>query len=107
MPAALGRVLPKRGTPWVAILVTTIVAMVITFTGGLAVLVLRRDRVEHEHFRVWTVIPVLGALSCLALMTQQGWDVWLRAGILIAIGAVLFLASKWWGGRAARRTQQG
>jgi amino acid transporter len=126
MPPALGRVLPGRGTPWVAIIVTTVVAIVLTFTGGLAVLagtvvvlllfvflstniavlVLRRDKVEHEHFRVWTAIPVLATLSCLALMTQQGWEVWLRAGILIAVGAVLFLGSKLWSRQAARRTQQ-
>ncbi|PWB96621.1 APC family permease [Salinibacterium hongtaonis] len=126
MPAALGRVLPQRGTPWVAIVATTLVAMVLTFTGGLAVLagtvvvlllfvflstniavlVLRRDKVDHDHFRVWTVIPVLGALSCIGLMTQQGGDVWLRAGILIAIGAVLFLASRLWGRRSARRPQE-
>ena len=80
LPPVLGRVLPNRKTPWVAILTTTLVAMGLTLVGDLAtlaetvvllllfvflsvnvsVLVLRRDRVEHDHFRIWTVIPVLG-----------------------------------------------
>jgi APA family basic amino acid/polyamine antiporter len=121
LPAPLGKVLPKRGTPWVSIIVTTIAAMGLTFTGDLttlantvvllllfvflstniAVLVLRRDAVEHDHFRVWTAIPVLGALSCIGLMTQQAGEVWLRGGILIAVGAVLYFATRWWSKRGA------
>lgn len=116
LPRPLGRVLASRGTPWVAIVVTTIVAVALTFTGDLstlantvvllllfvflstnvAVLVLRRDPVEHEHFTVWRVIPVLGALSCIGLMTQQSGEVWLRGGILIAVGVVLYFSTRWW-----------
>lgn len=114
LPAPLGRVLPKRRTPWMAILVTTVVAMLLTLIGDLAtlaetvvllllfvfistniaVLVLRRDKVEHEHFRVWTVVPVLGALSCVLLLTQQSWQVWLFGAILLAVGFVLYLLSR-------------
>lgn len=110
LPSGLAKVLPNRGTPWVAILVTTACAMILTFTGGvatlaetvvllllivflstnIAVLVLRREKVEHEHFTAWTVLPVLGALSCIVLMTQQSGEVWLRGLILLAIGAVLY-----------------
>ncbi|MCR2185612.1 hypothetical protein NSX52_23930, partial [Salmonella enterica] len=83
-------------TPWVAILTTTLVAMGLTLVGDLAtlaetvvllllvvflsvnisVLVLRRDKVEHDLFRVWTFVPVLGIASCILLLTQQRPQVW-------------------------------
>ncbi|WP_243225593.1 APC family permease [Microbacterium sp. CIAB417] len=115
LPAVLARVLPKRRTPWVAILATTAVAMLLTLIGDLAtlaetvvllllfvflsanlsVLVLRRDAVEHEHFRVWTWVPVLGIGSCILLLTQQRPLVWAFGGIMLAAGALLFLAARW------------
>ena len=114
LPSVLNRVLPQRRTPWVAIVATTVVAMVLTLVGDLstlaetvvllllfvfistniAVLVLRRDAVEHDHFRVWTFVPVLGVLSCLLLLTQQTATVWLFGAILLAVGAVLYLAAR-------------
>lgn len=113
LPQALGRVLPQRRTPVVAIVVTTAVAMVLTLTGSLvdlastvvllllfvflstnvAVLVLRRDTVEHDHFRAWTPLPVLAAATCVGLLTQQEARHWLLAGALLAVGLVLFLVS--------------
>ena len=120
LPSVLNRVLPQRRTPWVAIVATTVVAMVLTLVGDLstlaetvvllllfvfistniAVLVLRRDAVEHDHFRVWTFVPVLGVLSCLLLLTQQTATVWLFGAILLAVGAVLYLVAR----AATRRT---
>jgi basic amino acid/polyamine antiporter, APA family len=114
LPAVLTRVLPKRRTPWVAIIATTVVAMVLTVIGELstlaetvvllllfvflstniAVLVLRRDHVEHAHFRVWTFVPVLGVASCVLLLTQQSATVWLFAAVLLAVGVVLYLMSR-------------
>jgi APA family basic amino acid/polyamine antiporter len=114
LPATLGRVLPVRRTPWVAILATTGVAMILTAVGDLstlaetvvllllfvfistnvAVLVLRRDKVEHKHFRVWSVVPVLGVLSCILLLTQQSAEVWLFGAILLAVGVVLFVLAR-------------
>lgn len=113
LPAVLGRVLPHRHTPWVSIIATTVVAMGLTLVGDLAtlaetvvllllfvfistnvaVLVLRRDTVPHEHFRVWTAIPVLGVGSCVLLLTQQSAQVWLFAAILLTVGAVLYLVA--------------
>lgn len=118
MPSAFGRLLPRRGTPLIAIVVTTLAAMVLTVTGSIAtlaetvvlllllvflstniaVLVLRRDKVEHPHFRAWSALPVLGALSCLLLLTQQSGEVWLRSGIIVAIGCGVYLL-----GRVVRR----
>lgn len=114
LPRKLSYVLPQRRTPWVAILSTTVVAMLLTLTGDLstlaetvvllllfvfistnvAVLVLRRDTVDHPHFRVWTAVPVLGVASCLLLLTQQSAEVWLFAAILLVVGAVLFLVTR-------------
>jgi amino acid transporter len=122
LPSVLARVLPKRKTPWVAIVTTTAVAMLLTLVGDLAtlaetvvllllfvflsanvsVLVLRRDPVEHPHFRVWTFIPVLGIASCILLLTQQRPIVWLFAAILLAVGVVLFFIARW-----ARRRGEG
>ena len=114
LPSVLSRVLPQRRTPWVAIVATTAVSMVLTSIGDLstlaetvvllllfvfistnvAVLVLRRDSVEHEHFRVWTFVPVLGVASCVLLLTQQSAKVWLFAAILLAVGVVLYLVAR-------------
>lgn len=114
LPAVLARVLPNRRTPWVAIISTTVVAMLLTLAGDLstlaetvvllllfvfistnvAVLVLRRDTVEHDHFRVWTAVPVLGVGSCILLLTQQDAKVWLFGAILLAVGAVLYLVAR-------------
>ncbi len=114
LPAALGRVLPERRTPWVAIVATTVVAMLLTVTGTLedlastvvllllfvflstnvAVLVLRRDRVQHQHFRAWTAVPVLAIASCLLLLTQQSASHWLLAGALLAVGALLYVVTR-------------
>jgi len=61
---------------------------------NLAVLVLRKDKVETPHFRVPTWMPVLGIVSCLLLLSQQGADTWLRAGALILVGVVLHVSAR-------------
>jgi amino acid transporter len=114
LPSTLGRVLPNRRTPWAAIVVTTAAAMALTLSGDLtslaetvvllllfvflstniAVLVLKRDRVEHSHFRIPTVVPYLAIASCVLLLSQQGGAVWLRAGLLMAAGLALYLVQK-------------
>ncbi|NOJ59494.1 APC family permease [Arthrobacter sp. 260] len=110
LPSVLGRVLPNRRTPWVAILVTTAAAMILSSTGDLeslaetvvvlllfvflstniAVLVLRKDHVDHQHFRIPAIFPYLAIASCILLMTQQSADIWLRAAILVGIGLALY-----------------
>jgi basic amino acid/polyamine antiporter, APA family len=57
---------------------------------NISVLVLRSDHVEHDHFRAPTFLPVLGALVSVALMTQQEGAIFLRAGILLLVGAALY-----------------
>jgi amino acid transporter len=122
VPSAFANVHPARGTPWVAILFTTGIAVVLAATGdigGLAettvllllcvfallnisVLVLRRDRVDHEHFRAPTWMPLLGAVVCLILalpITGRDTAVYMRVGILIAIGVVLWLINRLYVGK--------
>jgi basic amino acid/polyamine antiporter, APA family len=114
LPSALTRLLPNRRTPWVAIVSTTVIAMMLTLGGDLstlaktvvllllivfistnvAVLVLRRETVEHSHFRVWTAVPVLGVGSCILLLTQQDAKVWLFGAALLAVGALLYLLAR-------------
>ncbi len=117
LPAALGKVHPVRRTPWVAILFTTLLAFgLITFVGGvpalggttallllcvftvvnIAVLVLRRDPVEHSHFRTPTFLPWVGALSCGFLVgpwTGRAVVQYEIAGVLLAIGIVLWVVT--------------
>jgi amino acid transporter len=118
LPAALGRVHPARRTPYVAIALTALLAFaLITFVGEIpalggttallllcvfvvvntAVLVLRTDRVGHQHFRTPMALPILGVLTCAFLAGPwTGRDpvqYWI-AGILMAIGAGLWLAMR-------------
>ena len=60
----------------------------------MSVLYLRRDRVDHEHFQVPSIFPVLGVGVSTALLTQIEGEAYLRAGILIGIGAVLWLINE-------------
>ena len=115
LPAVLGKVLPNRRTPWVAIAATTVIAMALTLTGDLATLaktvvllllfvfistnlaaiVLRKDKVEHQHFTAPIVLPYLAVASCLVLLWQQEAGIWLRAGVQLAIGAGLYFLARW------------
>lgn len=124
LPHALSNVLPERRTPWVAIVATSIVAIILTLTGSLAtlaetvvllllfvfistnlaVLVLRRDVVDVDHFRVPTWVPVLAIVSCLILLTQQSAETWLRAGALMLVGVALYFLARVGGTRPAFNT---
>jgi amino acid transporter len=114
IPKALGTVHPFRRTPWVSILFTSAIAIILVSTvdisilGGttallllvvfavvnIALLVLRKRPVEHKHFRTPTVIPVLAAILCLYLASPlsgrpaRDYEV---AGYLLAAGLVLWL----------------
>jgi amino acid transporter len=112
-----GRVLPGRRTPIVAILFTTLISVILITTGDLesladttvllllsvftivniAVLVLRRQPVEHEHFQAPSVFPVLGAIVSVALIVDTALDdlaVFARAAILLVIGVVLWFVNR-------------
>ncbi|MFD6418692.1 APC family permease [Streptomyces sp. NPDC060194] len=109
LPGFLTRVLPGRRTPWAAIAATTALSLLLALTGDVATLastlvllllvvfllvntsalVLRRDRVPHDHFRAPTAVPVLAAASCVLLATQIEGTVWLRGLTVLTAGAAL------------------
>ncbi len=125
LPSPFGRVLPERRTPWVAILFVTVLAAVLVITGNLekladttvallvvvfaivnvTVLMLRRDEVEHDHFRVPWPLPVIGVGISIALLTQVAGDAYARAGILIGLGLLLW-AINWFFVRGEGETQR-
>ncbi|MFI5025713.1 MAG: APC family permease [Solirubrobacterales bacterium] len=111
MPAPLGIVHPGRQTPWVAILFTTAIAVGLILTANLAalaettvallvivfaivhlsVLALRRkEDVDHDHFRVPLIVPVIGIGISVALLTQIDGKIWARVAILLGVGLVLW-----------------
>jgi basic amino acid/polyamine antiporter, APA family len=118
MPTVFSRVHPGRRTPWVSILFTTLIALVLLATIGgndealsvlgsttvvllllafvmvnISVLVLRRDEVGHEHFRTPTVFPILGAVIAAALLVYQAVSditVFGLAAALLVLGIVLY-----------------
>ena len=131
LPRPFASVQPVRRTPWVSILVTTALAFglivyvsktsdeAISTLGGttallllavftivnIAVLVLRRDEVDHEHFRTPTVLPIIGALACAYLVTPlSGRDneQYVVAGLMLAIGVVLWAINRVFTGPSPR-----
>jgi APA family basic amino acid/polyamine antiporter len=120
LPRPLARVHPFRRTPWVAIVFTTLISFalisyvsldessdVVSALGGttsllllavftivnVAVLVLRRDTVDADHFRAPPGLPVVGALTSLYLVLPfSGRDTiqYELAGLLLVLGLVLY-----------------
>ena len=121
LPPVLGKIHPTRLTPWIAIVFTTLIAFglifyvtafanskAISLLGGttsllllavfavvnVAVLVLRRDvQATGGHFKTPTVLPVIGCITSLYLVTPlsgRPGQQYVLAGILIVIGIVLF-----------------
>lgn len=118
LPPFLAKVHPKRQTPYTAILFTTALAFAliayvsnasedaIATLGGttallllgvfavvnVAVLILRHDTVDHDHFRTRTGLAILGSAACLYLVTPlsgRDSDQYVVAGLLLAIGLIL------------------
>lgn len=135
LPRVLGEVHEGRRTPWVSIIFTTLIALgliiavtqwldadSITLLGGttallllavftivnIAVLVLRRDSVDHDHFVAPSVLPVLGAASCAFLVgpwTGRDDQQYVIAAWLIGLGVVLWVVNWMYNrGIKARRT---
>ena len=115
LPPVLGRVLPGRRTPWVAILFTSALAVgLITVRRARsassaarppcccsrsspwstsAAWCCARTRSTHKHFRAPTVLPIIGALCCAYLVgpwTGRDPEQYTIAGVLIGIGIVLW-----------------
>jgi APA family basic amino acid/polyamine antiporter len=114
VPRFFGGVHKGRHTPLAAIVFTTALCMLLIAIGTLekladttvtlllcvfilvnvSVLVLRRDPVEHDHFRAPSLIPVAGAVVCAVLLTQQPGSSFPLAGGLMLLGVVLYFVSR-------------
>ncbi|KNC18207.1 amino acid permease [Arthrobacter sp. RIT-PI-e] len=121
LPRAFGTCLPKRRTPWVSIVVvagltialtllgnvstlaeTTVLLLLLVFvSANVSVLVLKKDTVDHSHFSVPRIVPVLAIIASITLLTQQTGIVWLGALAYVVIGSLLFLLA-----RAGRRREE-
>ena len=113
IPKAFGMVHAARRSPWVAIVFTSAIAILLVSTVDISalgdttallllavfvvvnvtVLVLRKDKVEHRHFRAPTVIPALAAVLCLYLVSplsgRPAHD-YLVGALLLAVGLLLW-----------------
>lgn len=130
LPPFLSRVHRTTRTPYAAIFFTTGLAFaliiyvsyasenaVVVFGGttallllavfavvNVAVLVLRRDPVTHDHFVAKTPLPVIGAIACLYLVTPlsgRGGLQYEVAGLLLGLGIILW-AITWFANRVLR-----
>lgn len=114
LPAVFGKVHATRRTPYIAIGFTTVLAFaLILFVGqvpalggttallllavftivNVAVLILRKDTVEHQHFRTPTIVPVLGAITCAFLVgpwTGRDTQQYVIAAALLGLGVLLW-----------------
>nr|WP_228720911.1 APC family permease [Arthrobacter sp. 260] len=114
LPRVFARVLPNRRTPWVSIVVvagltvaltligdvsslaeTTVLLLLLVFlSANVSVLVLKKDKVDHQHFSVPRFVPVVGIIACIALLAQQTGIIWLGAIAYVVVGSVLYLAAR-------------
>ena len=122
VPRVLAKVHARRKTPYVAIAFTVSIALGLITYGryspdavrdladttvllllivfaivNISALVLRKKPVEHAHFRNPTWAAVLGAVSTLVLaspLTGRPGRVYAIAGILVGVGAVLWLINR-------------
>jgi basic amino acid/polyamine antiporter, APA family len=122
VPGFFSRVHPTRMTPIAAIAFTTVLAMVLASLGDLsdlagttttlllfvfiavniAVLVLRRDRVGHQHFIAPSVLPVAAVVIIVFLLINRAGDnpeYFAYAGALVLFGVVLWAINRLVSGR--------
>jgi amino acid transporter len=113
IPAQFGKVHRKRQTPWVSILFTSIIAIALVSMlkiedlgsttslllltvfalVNVSVLVLRKENVEHDHFKAPTWVPVLGAITCAFFaspLSGRPLKEYLIAGALLGIGVIFW-----------------
>ena len=83
---------------------TSLLLLAVFAVVNIAVLVLRRDPVDSDHFRTPTAVAVLGAVACAYLVTPLSGrpaEQYQVAGLLLGIGIVLW-AITWFVNRALR-----
>lgn len=114
LPPLFGRIHAKRSTPWMGVLVAAVAVLLLVFTGSLKILAqttsllilvvfffvhlsllrVKKRKEPHEGMIVPWIFPVLGALSCLALVFTFPGEVFLRSAILLGLGFVVWLVQR-------------
>jgi APA family basic amino acid/polyamine antiporter len=113
LPKLFGRVHPKFGTPWIATIITGVVAAVIAglfpiallgelvsigtllafviVCGGIWVLRVKRPELPRPFRTPWVpLVPILGIAICGYMMYGLPIDTWLRLAIWMVIGLVIY-----------------
>jgi basic amino acid/polyamine antiporter, APA family len=117
-PVVMARLAPKRGTPWIASLITFVLSVVLLPIGDIAILAglssfaallaffavnvaliaLRYRHPDHKRpFRVpvnigrLPVLPVLAIASILFLLAYFDWKIHVAGGVAIALTGVAYL----------------
>jgi amino acid transporter len=89
---------------------TTALLLLCVFTVvNVALLVLRRDPVDHDHFVAPTFLPVIGALTCAFLAgpwARADTEQYKIAGGMMAVGIVLWVLT-WLTNRGVRAKKTG
>ena len=103
----------EDGTANVALLggTTALLLLLVFSVVNIAVLILRKDGVDHDHFRTPTFLPVVGALTCAFLAgpwarSEENQAQYKIALGLLAVGVVLW-AVTWFINRAVRSQATG
>ncbi len=115
LPAAVGRISPRFGTPVGVTIATAVLVMAISgfvpltaladlvsigtlfafVLVSIAVPILRHTKPDlHRPFRVWfsPVLPIVAALACVYLMLNLSVETWLRFLVWLVVGLVVYFA---------------
>jgi amino acid transporter len=111
VPGPFGLIHPRRRTPWFAIVFTTALGVILVSTGDVGTLadttvallvavfaivnatalVLRRKDPDSGHFQAPAVVPALGIVVSIAILTQTEAEIFARAGLILVLGAAIWV----------------
>lgn len=114
LPPTLSRVHPKTHTPWVAILSTYLLVLLLISTGSIKILAqttsllvilvftlvhlslirIKWQKSKTSGLRVPFFVPVVGFVFCLSLIGFYPSTVFLRTGLILILGLVIWQLQK-------------
>lgn len=116
VPRVFSRTHHSRHTPWIAIIFTTAIVVVLLLTTDvnnlatvtvlfligvygmvcLAALILRKDRVDHDHYQAPTALLYVGVLANVLLLGYTAVtepEALIYCGVMLAIGGALYIVN--------------